>query len=140
MRKGYLAGMCVLLALGVSGCNNAAKHEAVFKSTIEQLNELTDALESIKDRASARAAAVRINKVCDRLKELAKEAQGLPRLRKAEDKRLLEKYEWEIRKTRDRLETAAFTAARKSGGDPDYLKAAERLVEVGKDFEKLGTK
>lgn len=134
------AAVCLVLILVVSCWRNLARHEAVIKGAIELLNELADALEGVKDRASARVAAVKIDKVCDRLGELSREAESLPRIRKVEDERLQKKYEREIRKASDRMETAAFRAAPNSGGDPAFLKAVARLEEVGNSLDKIGKK
>ena len=67
------AAVCVVLALIVTCWRALARHEAVIEGKIRLLHDLADALEGVKDRASARAAAVKINKVCDRLEELAAE-------------------------------------------------------------------
>jgi uncharacterized protein (TIGR03066 family) len=117
-----------------------SKHETVIKGMIQQLNELGEALESVKDKDSAKAAAVRINKVCDRMTELGKEAEGLPELSKAEDERLKKKYEADLRKVAERVQKVAFQAGAASGGEPDFLKSAMRLQEVGKALQGLDKK
>lgn len=114
------------------------KHEAVIKGMVEQLNALADALESVKDRDTAKAAAVKINKVCDRMTELGKEAKGLPKAPKEEDERLKAKYEGEMAKAARRLQATAVQAGRNSGGEPDFLKSLMRLQEVGKVLQSLG--
>lgn len=140
MRRTFSAGVCLLLVFSVAGCSGSSKHEAVIKGMVDQLNALADAMESVKDKASAKAAAVKINKVCDRLKELGNEAQGLPKLSKDEDEKLMKKYMPELQKANERLTKVALQAGLASGGEPDFLAAAKRLQEVGKDLQKLEKK
>jgi hypothetical protein len=139
VKRAIVTAVSLGLVFAAVGCGGS-KHEKVVKGLIDQLNELGDALESVKDKESAKAAAVRINKVCDRLKELAKEYEDLPKPSKAEDERLKKKYEGDLKKAAERVQKVAFDAGAKSQGEPDFLKAALRLQEVGKDLQKLDKK
>ena len=116
------------------------KHEAVIKGIVEQLSALADALESVKDKDTAKTAAAKINKACDRLSALGKEAKDLPKQTKEEDERLQKKYQADLIKAATRMQKAARPAGLASGGDPDFLKSIGRLAEVGKALQAFGDK
>src|SRR5438067_6510666 len=117
MRKATVLGVGLFLALARPGhAADLDKHEAVVKNMIKALDDLADALESVKDRDTAKEAAVKINDVCDRLEKLGKQAEGLPKLGKEDDKRLEEKFKPELVKATQRLQKVAFTAGTNSGG------------------------
>jgi hypothetical protein len=134
-----VVGLFVLSA--VSGCGSAySKNEAVAQDMVKALSDLADALESVKDRESAKAAAVKINEICDRLEELGKKAEKLPKLTKADNDKLEKKFEPELRKLSDRVQKAGLQAGRNSQGEPSLQKAALRMMDVGKALQKLGNK
>jgi hypothetical protein len=161
MRRTVFTGVSIFLIAVVLGCSggsgkdkdkdsksgkdgssgsDVAKNEAVLKGMMEQLNALADALESVKDKETAKAAAAKINKAADRLDELGKEAKGLPKLSKEEEAKLQKKYQDDLTKAATRMQKAAGPAGLKSGGDPDFLKASMRLEEVGKALQSLDQK
>jgi hypothetical protein len=56
------------------------KNEAAVKAYLDLINELASALESAKDQESAREAAVRLEKVWERLEEQEKRVKSLPEI------------------------------------------------------------
>jgi hypothetical protein len=141
MKRTIRLGLCIALACSLAGCSgNYAKHEALYTDMLKALNDLADALESVKDRESAKAAAPKINEVCDRMSELGKRAEATPKVTKSEDDKLKEKFEPQFKKANERLQKVAFQAGANSGGDPDFEKSIKKLEGVGKDLEKLGGK
>jgi hypothetical protein len=149
MRRTIFASLSLFLAVAVLGCSGdskkekdskagkesspeskGGKHEAVIKGMTEQMSAFADALESVKDKESAKAAAAKIDKVCDRMKELGKEAKDLPKLPKDEDEKLKAKYEPEMKKVQERIKKATPTAAVKSMGEADFVKALQRFSET----------
>jgi hypothetical protein len=138
MRRTTILGLSLILGLGLAGCKGGSdKHERVIKDMVDQMNSLADALESVKDKASAKEAAVKINKICDRLTELGNEAKSLPKITKSEDDRLMKKYEPEMNKATERLKKVTLTAAAKCDAEPDFMKSLERLEKVGNTFQNL---
>ena len=119
------------------GAGKVGKYEAVIKGMVGQLNELADALGSVKDKDTAKTAAGTIDKICDRLSELGKEAQTLTKLPKDEDDKLMKKYQPELLKATKRIQGVAFRAGQNSGGEPAFLKSLMRLQEVGKALQAL---
>jgi hypothetical protein len=123
---------------GVGG--ETAKHEAVMKDMIKALDDLGDALATVKDKVTAKAAAVKINEICDRLSALGNKASALPKLSKAQNDALELKYKPQLEKVSKRLEPIAFQAGANSGGEPEFIKSLQRLQEVGTALQKLGGK
>src|SRR5579872_5087790 len=93
MRRSLLFGLALVLAVpATSRAADTEKHEALIKDMIKSLDDLGDALESVKDKDTAKTAAVKINKICDKFNEIGKKAQDLPKLSKEEDAALEKKY------------------------------------------------
>jgi hypothetical protein len=138
MKRWMLVGTLVL-ALPATGYGaDTEKHEALIKDMIKTMGDLGDALESVKDKDTAKAAAVKINKVCDRFEDIGKKAMDLPKLSKEEDAALEKKFKPEMEKVSQRIQKVAPAAGMNSGGEPDFLKSLKRLEESGKKLEKLG--
>jgi hypothetical protein len=141
MRRFFRVGVCVALLFGTSGCGSAySKNEEVIKDLIKAMTDLGDALESVKDKESAKAAAAKINEISDRLDAIGKKAEDLPKLTKADSDKLKDKYESELKKQAERMQKVAFQAGANSGGEPEFLKAVKRLESVGKNLQKIGEK
>jgi len=114
-----------------------AKHEKEAKELIRLFTELSEALESVKDRATAQTAAQKINKICDQLEQLGQRIKNLPLISKADDKRLQDKYEPEIRKLNQRMISASTQAGMKSQGEPSFVQAGLRLIQVGQQLQSV---
>jgi hypothetical protein len=139
MKRSILLGLALVLAVpATSHGADTDKHEALIKDMIKGLDDLGDALESVKDKDTAKTAAVKINKVCDRMTEIGKKAQDLPKLSKDEDAALEKKYKPQLEKVAARIQKVAFAAGMASGGEPDFIKSCMRLEEVGKNLQKVG--
>ena len=139
MKRSILFGLALVLAVPAAGrADDTAKHEALMKDMIKALDDLGDALESVKDKDTAKKAAVKINKVCDDMTALGKKAQDLPKLSKEQDTALEKKYKPQLEKVSARIQKVAFAAGMASGGEPDFLKSCMRLQEVGTNLQKLG--
>ena len=59
-----------------AGGGGSSDQEALIKDTLAVLNDLTRVYDSVKDKASARAAAPRIDAVVRRMEALKKRADG----------------------------------------------------------------
>jgi hypothetical protein len=139
MRRSLTLGVGLVLLLAAVGCDDHYdKHEAVTKGMLATLNDLADALESVKDKASAKAAAAKINTICDRLEDLGHQADALPKLTKSEEEKLEQKYTPEVRKARARFQSTGAQAARNCEREPDFLRAVKKLETVAKSLERLG--
>src|SRR5262245_57340205 len=96
-------GLAILLTSAAAPARAAdvstEKHEKLIKDMIKGLDDLTAALESIKDDESATAGAKKINAVCDRFDKLADEAKKLEKLPKEKDEELKKKFEKDLKKS-----------------------------------------
>ena len=130
----------VLLILGVAGCSqdsNKSKQEAAMSDSVKVLGEYADAIESVKDKQTGVEAAAKIDKVCDKMEELAATTSKLPKVdNKAEFEKFMEaKIIPEMgkilkRATKEKVADAVVL----SGGDESFKKAMERW---GPAFSKL---
>jgi len=136
---GVLAGVVFVLVLVLKpfGGGTYAKYEKEVKEVVRLMTELLEVMDSVKDRATARTAAQRIHKICDQLDQMAQRLKELPPLSRAEDKRLEAKYKPEM----DRINGRAFAAGQQAGmnsqGEPSFVQAAQRLVEVGSRLQSV---
>src|SRR5262245_20702300 len=66
--------------------------EAIFKDTVELMNEMTDVLKPVKDKAGAEAALPKLRTINERLAGLKKREQGSLRLIPDESRPLFAKH------------------------------------------------
>jgi predicted Zn finger-like uncharacterized protein len=131
------AGVGTAIFFGVRALSGAyEKHEAAVKELLSMMTELADALETVKDQGTARVAAARIQRVCDRMEQLEASIQALPRLNGADEQRLSKKYDPEFQKIYQRTLKVAFEAAANAQGEPEYVTANLRLKTVGERLER----
>jgi hypothetical protein len=121
---------------GNAGPTKASTYETVTKAMLKALSDLSDVLETVKDKETAKAAAPKIDKIADRFEALAKEAKKLGKPSKEEEEKL-KKYEDDAKKQAQRMAVALVPAVTKSGGDPDFKKALDHL---NKAMQSLATK
>ena len=117
---------------------NFEKTRVVYKAVLEQLRALGEAFDTVKDKNSAKLAAVKVNKICDRLGELADEAEKLPKLNEDEDLVLKELLEPEIKRIfSGNMKKRTEQAMQNCEGEPDFMNATRRLQDVDRALEKL---
>lgn len=114
------------------------RHEKVVKAMIKGLDDLTAALKSIKDDATATAGAKKINEVCDRFDKLAEEARKLPKLSREVDAQLQKKYAEDLKKSVVNLQQAAPNVAQFAKTNPKLVEAAKRMITVGDKLKAIG--
>ncbi len=122
---------------GWSGSDGHDKSEAFANDSIQAWNDLADAMESVKDPASAKAAAVKINEVSDRLVELTNRAKDPPKVTTGSDRLVQLGFDLKINEAMERFKQAASNAKGACGGDPDFVKAVHHLKEVIEELEKV---
>jgi hypothetical protein len=105
-------GVVLVAACGLGGCGGS-KAENAIKESIATVNEMAQALESVKDDASADAAIPRLQKAAQRFQEIAKQRAAF-KLDPTEEKRLQEQYMPEMSKAMQKLIVAATSAAFKA--------------------------
>ena len=85
------------MALAVGGCKR--DHEAVMKDSLSKMKEATQILKGIKDEASARSAASKLESISKDLEELEKEGSKMSKPTEAQQTELTKKYGDEMMKT-----------------------------------------
>ena len=98
----FLAIAMVALA---AGCSGLKENDAAAEEMISIIEEFATLLESAKDEASAKAAAVKFDALTERTKALKKRVASLPKLTKAEDDALTKKFEARAEPLKKRIET-----------------------------------
>jgi hypothetical protein len=130
-----LAGIGVLLIFLLGGGGSPySRHEAAAREVIALMNELAAALESVKDQNSARAAASRINSVCDRMEALSRRVKALPKLTAEEDRKLQNSLKGDMDAIAQRVVVATPQAAANARGEQTLVAAAKRLQSLGNLF------
>jgi hypothetical protein len=89
--KQILAWVLVLVTfIGVSGCKRT--HESVIKDEISNMKKLASILKDVKDEASAKAAAPKIESIAKEMKSLGEEAKKMGDPPKDVEETLKKKY------------------------------------------------
>jgi hypothetical protein len=142
MKRIALLGLGLCLALPPAARADQAnydKHVTLVKDMIKALSDLAEALESVKDKDTAKAAAPKIDhKVCDKLEALGKSAEKLPKLEGDEPEKLKKQVKDDLTKQVDRLKKVAYQAGMNSGGEPAFMKSILRLQTASEALNKLG--
>jgi hypothetical protein len=133
-----LIGIVVVVLLLVVAGSARAQHEAAMKESLQLMAELENALNEVKDQDSARVAAAKIQRVCDRLEALGNRVKGLPRMTPAEAKQLEDQYKPQADAFAQRMQKVGFQAGANSRGEPSFVAAAQRLVRVGQSLKQMG--
>lgn len=124
---GVLVGAVVLIRGSFSP---VAKHRKLANDALAVLDDFASALEDIHDQESAREAAVKINKLTDRMEEIAKRNDDLPKITKVQNDELEEEFKDKFELLKPRLKTATFKAARWLATEPTLKAAILRLSSV----------
>ena len=101
---------------------------------IDSTNELVAALESVNDTETAKAAAIRIESVCDRREALAAEARQV-RISAAKSRELQEKVQKAMAALKSRVRAAQVSAAEKSQDEASFVQSLERLEKIPPNIE-----
>lgn len=135
MKRATLCLLCAVFALSAAGCGtNDKEAERITNELIATANELVAALESVQDKQTAQAAAVRINAVCDRLQKLADEAKDV-RVTQAKSDELEAKVQTEMATLEGRVTAAAMSAGLKCEQDEAFVASLQRLESVAMNIQ-----
>ncbi len=118
---------CVLA--GFSGCGGSSNAEDATKQMLSAMNDISGALESVKDKETAKAAAPKLEAAVARLQEVKKKAEGI-KTTKAEDEKLQKEYMPKILEATTRMQTAGLNAGLKCGAEPTFMKAIEKMKNL----------
>jgi hypothetical protein len=119
-----IGGGVVLVLLLVLG---GSAHESAINEGISLLGELAGILESVKDSASAKAAAPGIDRVRDRLEAWNKRIKELPKPSPEEQRRLEKQFQSKQNEITQRFVRAINQARALCQGEPTFTNALGRL-------------
>jgi peptidoglycan hydrolase CwlO-like protein len=140
MKRSILAGLVAFVACAAGGCGPTSKQEALMNDMVQALSDFASALESVKDDASAREAAAKIDKVRERIVEIGKKAEGT-KATKAQNEALEKKFKPQLENLKKRIENAAAAIEKNAPNNPELEQAVLRLVSTAADIEaKIGAK
>jgi hypothetical protein len=130
MKKVLSGLMFAWLLTTCSGCGGGySKAEEATKEMLSSMNDISAALESVKDKETAKAAAPKIEAAVERLKAATKKAEGVKGTQ-ADKEKLEKEYMPKIQEASTRMMQASMTAAVASGGDPTFLKAIGKMKNL----------
>jgi hypothetical protein len=134
---GAIIGL-IFLIRGLGGDSTLSKHQKAAKELVRLMTDLVEALNSVRDRETAKSAAVRINKICDDVEALAERGKKLPKLSNSDDEKLRKEFMPQFQRVTQQLQQAGFNAGRASQGEPAMLQAAQRLIQMGHKLKDMG--
>jgi hypothetical protein len=130
MKKIVAVFLCGIGLASIPGCSGAyAKAEEATKEMIGVMDDISTALESVKDKASAKAAAPKISAGVDRMRDVTKRLEAIKGT-KADEEKLNKEWLPKVKKAAERMQTAGLTAGLKSEGEPTFLEAVEKMKHL----------
>ena len=113
--------------VSASGCSsNYGKAEEATKQMLSAMDELSAALESVKDKETAKAAAPKIEAASQRMIDAKKKLEPL-KGSKAEEEKLAKEYKGKMEEAAKRLQSGDYSSMVKSDSEPTFLKAVKTL-------------
>jgi hypothetical protein len=111
MKKGVILGVFAAVLCGVSGCGSSP--DGIVKDNIAAMNEVSTALDSIKDDASADAAIPKIQKGMQRLKDNTKKLEEM-KMSEEDKKKLMEANDKPMKEAMEKMLKAGFSGPAKA--------------------------
>jgi len=151
LTAGMFAVALIFLVLGCSGDKTSAKKEdskkgddakkaddtkkgeeagggeaeALTKETVKWMNDLTEALEGVKDKASAEKAKTRLEELADKGKDIKERSKKLANLTKEQQEALKKKFEAEVTQATTKMQAAMGKLA----GNPEAMKVLDPVFK-----------
>ena len=114
------AVMCVCLA--AVGCGNSyEQRKQLAYELIDEVNAMADTLETVKDKASAKATASKVKQHRERIAAIKKQAEELPKLSKSKSDELKADFEPKLKEAQKRLAKNVFRAMMRSRAEPTFV-------------------
>src|SRR5947207_2032820 len=110
MKRAVTGFVCAWILFNISGCSSSySKAEAATKELLSAMNDITEALESVKDKETAKAAAPKIEAAVDRM-QAAKNKADTIKGSQADKEKLEKEYMPKVLEVTTRMQAAAITA------------------------------
>jgi DNA repair ATPase RecN len=130
----FLAITVLVLSAFICGESAYEKNDKFAAEVLATHKELEKTLQSVKDKESAKAAATKIDEICNSFEELTKRIKTIPRL--PGNKKLESKYRAELEGIPKRLEEAITQAVENAEEEEAFMKSFQRLESVLNEMEK----
>jgi hypothetical protein len=91
----------VALAMVIGGCGKS--HESIRKDAMGKMKDMVDVLKTVKDDASAKAAATKLKEITADIKKLKEQDDALGKLSKEEEQKLDKQMEPEMKPIQDQM-------------------------------------
>lgn len=129
--------LCAASLLTIVGCGKSSyqKNAEYAEEMIAVMNDYAEALESVKDTESAKAAASKIDAATTRMEELLAKKDSIPKVTQSDKDRLDKEYNPKLRAASERMKKAAETAGSKAGLEPTFMKAVVRMMKVAQSAQ-----
>ena len=125
---------------GNNGGNSESRayrqNEQAIKDMIDGMNEIASALESVRDRNSARAAAGRINNASAKWERVAVQMRTLPKISFADNSRLKEAYREKLESAKSRMQRVARRAGTLSQREPTFQASIRRMQAAANSIQR----
>ncbi len=120
------------VAIGCGPSSARRQHEEHAVAVIQCFEDYADDFESVMDQESAKEAAVRINKVNDRMRRLVEQQKQMPKLKKSEADEINSLYSSQFVQVKKRLSQATPTAIDNSHKELTFQQAYLRMVNLAR--------
>jgi hypothetical protein len=130
MKRAVTGFVCAWVLINLAGCSsNYAKAEEATKEMLGALNDIIDALESVKNKETAKAAAPKIEAAVDRM-QAAKNKADTIKGTQADKEKLEKEYLPKLAEAQTRMQKAALSAGLKCEQEPTFMKAIEKMSKL----------
>ncbi len=96
MRRIFVWSVIAAMAIVLPGCGKAT-HESLTKDTVSQMKKVVEILKGVKDEASAKAAASKIEAIGKAIRTIKTQAEELGKPTRELEAQLQDKYAEELR-------------------------------------------
>ena len=122
MRKMTYLAAAIMMAALLAGCGDT--HDSVMGDSVTEMKAFATVLESIKDEATAKEAAPKLEAIGARMKDLKARMDKLGKPSEADEKAMMTKYQKEIEEVQGKMMGAAF----KLMANPEAAKHIEKAM------------
>jgi hypothetical protein len=132
-----VAGLVVAILILARGASGTAfeQQEAAVKELIQTVRELDEVLRTVRDPGSGKAAAPKILQLCSKMESLKSRADSLPKVTKAEEDQLSNKYLPELNRLVGSMQGSIIQATLRARTDPDFVAAMKRLESAARNMK-----
>jgi hypothetical protein len=125
----YIAMRVVMKQLGLEQSTQAQQQEAWIRDWIQLLQDVASVMETVKDQATAKAAAPKLRELAVRIESMAERQKHLQKVSSNEGERILQTYMPEMAKVQKRMADLAPKVQEFNDGTSEFSAAMTRILE-----------